>query len=262
MSASARARLYRGLTRLPDRVRRPVLAGPIAISGGIPVGMRIAGVRPDHIQAYHLIRGSLEPMVQEALRRHVAPGALVYDVGANLGFFTLVAGALGARVVAFEPLPANAAWLRETVALNRIDAEVREAAAAERTGRAELLAVDEASWSHLADRGRHPRTTAALEVETVALDDLPPAGVYKLDVEGSEVAVLDGMARTLREHAPVLIIETHETNAEVCDRLEPLGYRVENLDSPVAPREAGPAHLLAAKNSVSARPSSVAGSSP
>ena len=260
--SSARARLYRGLTRLPDRLRPPLPPRPLTIAGGIPVGMRITGVGPRHIQAYGLVRGSLEPMVQEALRRTVAPGALVYDVGANLGFFTLVAAALGARVVAFEPEPSNAAHLRATVALNRLDAEVREAAAAERSGRAELLAVDEASWSHLADRGHHPRTRRSVEVETVALDDLPPADVYKIDVEGSEVAVLRGMARTLREHAPVLIVETHATNAEVCDLLEPLGYAVENLDGPQAPRTAGPVHLLSAKNSVSRRPSSVTGSSP
>jgi hypothetical protein len=84
-------------------------------------------------------------------------------------------------------------------------------------------------------------------VRVVALDDLdlPAPAFVKVDVEGSEVAVLDGAARLLREARPVLVVETHETNAEVADRLEALGYRLENLDGPAPVRAAGPVHVLA-----------------
>ena len=43
----------------------------------------------------------------------------------------------------------------------------------------------------------------------------------------------------------MLVIETHETNAEVADRLEPLGYVLQNLDGPGPVRGAGPVHVLA-----------------
>ena len=250
----ARSLLARGLTRLPVERRRrlqPLLGDRDLLVTGFPPasGLALRGLPIDHVQAWGLVRGVVEPGVQEALRRHVGPGTTVWDVGANVGFFTLLAARLGGDVQAFEPVPATARRLRANVAANGFGERVRvhEQAVAARSGRAAFLLVEDASWSHLADRGRHPRTRARLEVPVVALDDLdlPLPDVIKVDVEGSELAVLEGARRLLADHAPLLVVELHATNAEVCDLLEPLGYEIENLDGPEPPREAGPVHVLA-----------------
>jgi FkbM family methyltransferase len=262
VSAPLRTRAYRLATRLPDRARRALpeavmASGPLRLPGGLGVGLLLDPPPLTHVQLYALVRGVLETPVQEALRRHVRPGDVVYDVGANLGFFSLLACHLGARVEAFEPLPRAAAAIRRSARHNGFDGlRVHEAAVGAAAGTATFLRVREGSWSHLADRGRHALTEEEVPVRVLALDDvdLPAPAFVKVDVEGSEVAVLDGAAGLLREARPVLVIETHETNAEVADRLEPLGYVLHNLDGPGPVRGAGPVHVLAVPSGADARP--------
>lgn len=270
----ARSYVYRGFTRLPERnvrewptrragriaiatLQKLVGPGPVIVGTGHGAGLLLetGSLRLTHIQAYGLVRGVLEPGVQEALRRHVGEGSVVYDVGANIGFFSLLAarfaGPTGA-VESFEPLPAAAAGLRANIALNDArTVHVHEVAVSAGSGRAELLSVDEGSWSHLADRGWHPRTDAVLEVDLIALDELVAGGlrapdVVKIDVEGSELAVLDGMRETIESRAPAIICELHETNVEFVERMDELGYSTQSLDGPLPVREAqGDMHVLA-----------------
>jgi FkbM family methyltransferase len=252
--AYGRSYLLRMLTRLPPqrraRLQRLAGGGDVMITGTPPTsGLLLRDVRLDHVQAWDLVRGVLEQPVAEAFRRHVGPGSVVWDVGANVGYFSLLAARLGATVHAYEPVPENVRAIRGNVAANGFDerVEVHPVAVAASAGRAGLLVVEDPSWSHLADRGRHPRTRHELEVDVVTLDGLglPAPDLVKIDVEGSEVAVLQGARELLARARPVLIVELHETNAEVCDLLEGAGYAVENLDGPEPPRAAGPVHILA-----------------
>jgi FkbM family methyltransferase len=263
----ARARAYRAASRVaPDRLARfPGLdlaerllsRGSIAVAGGPAKDLRLGArdVGLTHIQSYGLVRGTLEPSVQEALRRSVRPGAVVYDVGANIGFFSLLAARLAGPsgvVEAFEPVPRAAAALRRNVALNALtNVRVHEVAVGARDGSGTLLITGQASCSHLADRGRHPDTRETAAVRVVALDalvqrgQLPPADVIKIDVEGSELAVVQGMAELLRRSGPVLVCELHATNREFVALMADAGYELENLDGPDPIGEAGHVHVLA-----------------
>jgi FkbM family methyltransferase len=224
---------------------RPLLVG------GVPParGLVLRGVRADHVQAWGLVRGLVEPSVQEAMRRHITKGAVVWDVGANLGFFSLVAARLGATVHAFEPVAQNAEKVRVNARVNGFEQaiEVHEVAVAAQAGRQPLLVVKDASWSHLADRGVHAQTADVVEVAVVSLDDLStaPPTFLKIDVEGSELAVLQGAERLLRDSHPVLVIEVHVASADVCQFLQSLGYTVENLDGTEPPNADDGGHILA-----------------
>lgn len=269
----ARSYVYRGFTRLPEEsvrswaarpagraaigaLQRIVGDGPVMVATGHGAGLLLGteSLKLTNVQAYGLVRGVLESGVQEALRRHVGAGSVVYDVGANIGFFSLLAARFAGptgRIESFEPLPAAAAGLRHNVAINGASTvHVHQAAVAARGGRAELLSVDEGGWSHLADRGWHPRTHEVLEVDVVALDELVADGlrapdVLKIDVEGSELAVIDGMRETIRAHAPAIICELHATNAEFVELMDELGYSTQNMDGPEPITEAGAVHALA-----------------
>ncbi|MCW3064331.1 MAG: FkbM family methyltransferase [Solirubrobacterales bacterium] len=246
-----------GVGALVGAAERWYASGVVAFSPVVGAELLLdASTAPiTHVQVGDLVRGELETPVQEAFRRRLRAGDVVFDVGANVGFLTLVAGAIvgsGGRVVAWEPVPESADAIRRNAALNDMGwVQVREAAAGAEAGTQTLLEVDERSWSHLADRGRHPRTQSEREVRVEALDalvlsgELPPPRLVKIDVEGSEVAVLPGMRRLLSDYRPDLVVELHGTNAEVADLLEPLGYALENLDGPAPVREAGPVHVLA-----------------
>src|SRR5256885_2015501 len=94
---------------IPRTMTVPILQGPLKGKKWI-VGS----------QRHAFWVGSYEPHMQHLIAREVKPGQIFYDVGANVGFYTLLASVLvgPGRVFAFEPLPANIGYLRQHLALN------------------------------------------------------------------------------------------------------------------------------------------------
>jgi FkbM family methyltransferase len=196
-----------------------------------------------HSQIGSIAFGDLESAVQEAMVRQLGPGGIMYDIGANIGFFSL----LGARLVgpepghiyAFEPAPVNAEAIQVNAARNEFsNITVIAKAVGEAHRRVRLQLVDDAAWSRLEGYGAHPLTEDVLEVEQVAIDELvaggeirPPA-LVKIDVEGAELAVLEGMRETIAAHQPAIVCELHDTNREFVALMRELGYRVINLEGP------------------------------
>ena len=230
---------------------------PVPIAGGLAhlLYVSTADLPLDHAHAGLIVRGTLEPPVQEALRRLLSPGDVFYDVGANVGFFTILGARLvGAegRVIAFEPVPACARAVGHNIALNDFaHAEIREEAVGAAGGRAQLLVVGEASWSHLASTGRHADVRAEIDVAVVAIDELvasgaiPPPDVLKIDTEGAELQAIAGMRATIEHHRPAIVCELHDTNAEFAALMDELDYTTTNLDGPAPITSAGPVHALA-----------------
>ena len=147
---------------------------------------------------------------------------MVYDLGAHVGFFSVCAARLGARVYAFEPSPQNAARIRRQAALNNLPIEVVEAAAWESPGEVDLLAGNSASeWRATSGTG-----TVAVSLDEFILRHDRPRFV-KIDVEGAEGGVLRGAAELLRRHGPIVLCEAHGPRArdEVIALLS--GYEVE-----------------------------------
>jgi UDP-N-acetylglucosamine--N-acetylmuramyl-(pentapeptide) pyrophosphoryl-undecaprenol N-acetylglucosamine transferase len=200
--------------------------------------------------------GTAEPEVQAALAELLSPGDVLWDVGANVGFFTLIgARAVGerGRVFAFEPVPELAAAARRNAELNGFrNVEVVERAAAAEAGRAEFVLSQEPGWGRLAAVGAPKEAQRTIAVETAALDELvergelaPPA-VVKIDVEGAEVDAIAGMRETLRRHRPLVLCELHGTNREFAAAMRELGYEPAPLtgDGPIEDAEPT-AHALA-----------------
>ncbi|MDP2712479.1 MAG: FkbM family methyltransferase [Solirubrobacteraceae bacterium] len=224
-----------------------LLRGELSVLGGAAVGTRLgaAAFEPWGAQAYAVLTGTHELQVQEALRRTVGPGAVVWDVGANIGAFSLLAartvGPAG-RVVAIEPDARCAAAVADNAARNAIDwIDVHHVAAAAATEPTELVVVRDSLWTRLASIGGHEHEVERRSVAGYALDDLPaPAPLLvKIDVEGAELDVLRGMRRLLAEVRPVIVCEMHGTNAAFCEAIGAAGYDVLNLDGPEPVAQAG-----------------------
>jgi FkbM family methyltransferase len=257
------AERLRGLRR--SRLGRRTLAGiqmifsggTIVVRGGVGFGLCLATdyLSVEHEQGYGLVRGTLETEVQEAIRRHVAPGGVVYDLGANVGFFTILCAALvgpDGRVEAFEPVSDSAAAIEANAAVNGfVDrVQVHRLALSNHHGECALCLPGELSWAHLAERGLHPDTRSQIVVPVTTLDaaiangELEPPDVIKVDVEGCEIAALAGSRETLAARDVVVICELHRTHAEVHALMSDLGYVMENLEGPGDPQLTEPAHVL------------------
>jgi FkbM family methyltransferase len=188
-----------------------------------------------------VMEGGGEPEVQEVLRKRVARGMTFYDVGANIGFFSLAAARLvgpAGRVVAFEADPEIAARLREHAERNGFSwLVVEEKAAWSKSGTVCFARCDPATSP---DRGLgsvvNSSGGATIAVEGVTLDDcserLGLPDFMKCDVEGAEVEVFRGARRLLAEKRPTIVCEIHgENNRRVLvDELSRAGYACSDCD--------------------------------
>ncbi|HEX6042077.1 FkbM family methyltransferase [Longimicrobium sp.] len=177
-----------------------------------------------------ILNGTYEREQTALFEQLIRPGHTVLDVGANIGYYTLLAAVLvgpKGAVHAFEPEPRNAGFLRRHVEMNRLrKVTVQQAAVSDRAGTARFDFGSGSGTGRLADSG-------AIEVRTLRLDDycaehgLAPSAI-KIDVEGAEMSVLQGARQTLERHRPVLFLSTHgaEVHRACLAFLRGLGYGV------------------------------------
>lgn len=213
---SQRARLHRLLHRVLPGIPVPIY---------VPPGFWFV-TRHDHISS-QVFAGTFERREHEVFSSLVRPGMTVLDIGANVGFYSLIASKLAGpegRVVAFEPSERERRRLAAHLRLNRArNVTVRAHALGERDEIATLHVVDESDSGCNSFRPGNVGPTTATVVDVKRLDDCIPSGrpvdVVKLDVEGAELAVLRGGERLFRQARPVLLCEIEEI------RIAPWGYR-------------------------------------
>ena len=187
------------------------------IRGGILEGMWFRRYMRTFNESY--LAGDYEADLQATFASHLKPGQVVYDVGSNVGFMTLVAaklvGPTGA-VIAFEPSRETARQLAIQIKVNGLEnVTVKRVAVSDREGVSRLMIIngssDMARLDGTASRGGF--TADSEQVPTTTLDKVitehPVPDLLKIDVEGAELMVLRGASRLLRDHRPVILIELH-----------------------------------------------------
>lgn len=165
-------------------------------------------------------------------RSLVRPGDVVVEVGASMGVHTVFFGrAVGpaGRVFSFEPQPFLFQLMCANIAMNELtNVQPRNVAISDEAGTMFLPAADLSrtrnySGTSLKDHGEIP-------VETRPLDayDLNRLDLLQVDVEGMEKRVLEGAAKTIARHRPVIYLENDrkEASAELIHHLQGLGYRM------------------------------------
>ena len=205
----------------------------------------------EHLTPWVRSQGVWEADLMKLLARTLAPGGVFVDVGANVGFHTLLASQLvgpAGTVVAVEPAPWTLALLRANVWRHGSQAVVQPVAASDVAGTVRLeLEAEHRSGAHLGDAG--------VAVDARPLDELVPdvaVDVLKVDVEGAEPLVLRGATAMLaRSPALIAVVEfrdephlSGESPEQVLAFYESLGFELCLLRRNGRLVPAGPAAVL------------------
>ena len=252
--------IHRQFARLTRSLRR--LAGrPGTARGSKPVWRRVGHGPLEGLEfllpppgadgwADRIVAGTYEPGTLAVLEQLASKSGVLYDIGAHIGFFTCAWIRMGGRSVeAFEPLPSNAAVLKDIVARNGISAAVRVHAFAlgNDNARVRLLAhaldLGTTSMAFVEDIGgirsqarseryrlAEPTAVALRRLDDVLADEkLPPPDVLKIDVEGAEPEVLAGAESLLARLKPAVVCEVHNIDGglRVSDQMARLDYRLQ-----------------------------------
>ncbi|MFC6988739.1 FkbM family methyltransferase [Haloplanus sp. GCM10025708] len=190
----------------------------------------------------------------ETLFDEIQPSDVVWDVGANVGGISTFVGQLldDGRLVAFDPLPANANALRENLARNGIDSRVFEYALGDETGETEFVVskTPAPGDSHAVVPNRRTSGFWRDRTETIPVNvirgdeliekyDLDVPNLIKFDIEGAELNAIRGLRETLSDDScRTVVCEVHAylledyggTAAELEDELERAGFELERFD--------------------------------
>jgi FkbM family methyltransferase len=213
----------------------------IEIQTGIPMCLY-----SDSRLSLDIYEGNFELQEREFLNAFLRPGDIFVDLGANLGFFTLIGahrvGETG-RVYAFEPCLKTFQRLLSNITLNHLtNVFCHQMALSDHSGQRDMAILSDGfdAWNSFA---RIPRTPSAVEkVKCTTWDDFATehnlmgrVTMMKIDVEGWETHVLSGGVKALsREDAPILQVEFSDATCRCagssCERLyhilEELGYQM------------------------------------
>ncbi len=204
-----------------------------------------------------LTDGIWEQHMTSLFKSAVREGMVVVDVGANLGYYSLLAARLVAengRVFAFEPGPENFALLCRSIEANGFRNVIPvQKAVSDKTGRGKLFVCSEFRGDHTLYDNSDGRTS--IEIQTVSLDEFfrdkgNKVDVIKVDAEGAEMAIIQGMKGIL-EANPDLILFTEffprtirafgHSPKEYVKRIAEYGFKVYCIDE--EHRQIEPLHL-------------------
>lgn len=177
--------------------------------------------------------GSYEEDHQQALKRLVRAGMVVYDAGANVGFYTLAcARAVGpmGHVFSFEPDARNAMLLRRHIQLNGLqNVTVVQAAISDRCSLAAFQG--EREQGRISESGTYLVPTISLDM--FVMGGRPPPDFVKMDVEGAELLALTGAAEIVRRAKTSWMVATHSAalNSQCRAIFTKAGYALSGVDA-------------------------------
>ena len=250
--ANLSAALTPALTKLAAMLPSAAETTPASLPDGSKLWMP-AGYR----DARTVLTGLFQKYETELLRRMAKPGMTFVDVGAYVGYFTVLASRLvgsRGRVFAFEPEVRAYQYLLRNIAVNScVNAVAINKAVSERDGNTLILVRDPRGPESFVTENGRPNSDSDAVVGTVTMDaffasrDWPKVDIVKMNIEAGELSALRGMAELSRRNDALQLIMEFNLAAmrreavgrkELCEALRDLGFRqawvVERNLEPVA----------------------------
>lgn len=237
--------------------RFPLLARLIrsSMNASVEDGLSVIEVAAGTLKGYKVLLnlkaeksrwlGTYEPELQTALADFLHPRQVIYDVGANIGYVTMMlahyTGAEG-KVFAFEALPINVGRIRKNMELNKLkNVCVISGAVLDKAGDVTFYVHESVGMGKAAGSAgrKDEQYKAKITVPGFSLDEFvyqqgqPAPDVVKMDIEGGEVLALPGMNRILAEHHPLMLLELHGPESEkvAWETLKKAGYSLCAMES-------------------------------
>lgn len=249
---------------LPDNIKRLIYRSPAlsrrlrqTLNQAAPHGLTEVIVAAGGLQGARLLLdmqsekdywlGTYEPDLQFALKHFAASGMTVFDVGANIGYISLLCARLvgsDGSVFSFEALPANLDRLKKNIELNDFASCITPVPSAVVESNREvsfLVGPSSGMGKVQGSAGREkPRDGRVIQVQGISLDSYvydhahPEPQLIKIDIEGGEVLALPGMRRLLHEARPTLLMELHGPDSlkAAWELLQIENYRISLMKSP------------------------------
>lgn len=212
-SDRVRSFLLDALTLLPES-----MLVPVRVERGIHLRIR---PRPEDCR--YLIpdkEGGVLPVIEG-----LSPGDTFIDLGAHIGYYSLVAADVvgeDGTVIAFEPHPEHADRTRANSERNGLDVRIEQLAVCDEIGES-ALSLSDRGGGHALGTGEESLTVSTSTLDAYVREyDIGP-DLIKMDIEGAEVAAIEGMQWTLEHHQPRIICEVHP------GRIKAYGNDVETL---------------------------------
>lgn len=213
--------------------------------------------RKDNTIVKALVKGKYEPEETELYRTLIKPGDRVLDIGANIGYFTLLFARLvgpGGVVYAFEPDPDNFRLLRKNIKKNGYrNIRAFPFAVSDRTSKGNLYLNDYNMGDHRIFDSHNGRKKIPIKIK--ALDEFLPglSPVFvKIDVQGSEIMAFEGMRKMLRkvtyvaaEYSPYLLDKAGFPPERMLELLREEGFSFSIDPSLYTPANEGMVNILA-----------------
>lgn len=228
---------------LPATIKRRIYQYPTLsrlIRGGlnqvVPQGLVRVEIAAGALQGHTMILdlqtekdywlGTYEPELQSAVLEWVKPGMVVYDVGANIGYFTLQFALVvgdGGKVISFEALPQNVERLKNHLIESNLERRVRveSCAVVDQVGTVSFWTGPSSGTGKAAgSKGRKNLAYGqSTSVPGISLDAYvyeqgnPIPDVIKMDIEGGEALAFPGMTRLISSARPLILLELHGSEA-------------------------------------------------
>ncbi len=196
----------------------------------------------DSIVSALYVNGSHEEEITWFFLKACQPGMTFVDIGANTGYFSLLAAGCfeQVRVLAFEPVPRVLSYLYRNIDLNQLNKQIQtfEIALSDQNGQIEFYEVDSVTLPLGSSANKSFREqTRSYQVQMNRLDSLAAewglekVELVKIDTESTEHQVIEGMLKLIQTSRPVIICEIlfDHVGEAVQALLEPLNYRFFSL---------------------------------
>ena len=190
-------------------------------------GARLVMLYPNYRSVLHhgIIDGHELPF-EDYFVRTIKPGDVFFDIGANVGFYSLLARDMGAAVHAFEPTPSTFAVLAKNVS----DVTLVNKAMSDSGGKIPFLDMGIANGTNtimIKDKD-----APTIQIESTTLDEYcESSGVrptmLKIDTEGADMKIIRGGMKTLRKYRPTLVFET--IDPDLIELVCSLGYSMKDI---------------------------------